>query len=422
MKTKLLLLASLATLTLSSCDDDDDDEVVATTATETVADETVKFIVAANDPATDLSSGVYMRLFSNIDSTYATQSVFGNNEKTTYSYDSFTQFVYNPTSGVYTGFIYANGASEYGIGAKTPGLRTYKVENDSIVELDNSPVKVENFGNTGYYGTYSYGAQISNPYVMRVDDTGAGTNLAVALPSYAIDETNPTIQNIIDRGNNEVAMVLYYSNTDSAAVAFCDYDLNIQSVIYDSRIGGSIGQMRSNRYPMSAADADGNIYVFCGSSEDESKVGALRINKGSYQFDSSYQFDIFSASDGYRFRKAFFIGGSKFLLEFYLSKTDYANMSASGLLAVVDMQSKSFTWVSGLPDLSVYSVGYGDGNASGSYYYLPVAAGTTMSGSSDDAAATFQPAIYRINTSTGVAEAWMSFSSNDLLKSIRILK
>ncbi len=421
MKTKIFFLSALAALTFSACDDDDEISVSDTETVETAATP-VQFIVASNDPATDLSSGVYMRLFPDLDSTYTTQTVFGNSAQATYSYDSFTQFVYNPTSEVYTGFIYANGASEYGIGAKTPGLRSYKVENDSIVELDNSPLTVANFGNTGYYGTYTYGAQISNPYVMRIDATGAGENLSVALPTYAIDETNPTIQNIIDRGDNEVAMVLYYSNCDSAAVAFCDYDLNIKSVIYDDRIGGSIGQMRSNRYPMSAADDEGNVYVFCGNSEDESKVGALRIKKDSYEFDSSYQFDIFSASDGYRFRKAFFIGGSKFLLEFYLTKTEYANMSASGLLAVVDMEEKSFVWVSGMPDLSVYSVGYGDGNSDGSYYYIPVAAGTTMSGSTDESTSTFQPAIYRINTSSGVAETWMTFSSDDLLKSIRILK
>ena len=55
-------------------------------------------------------------------------------------------------------------------------------------------------------------------------------------------------------------------------------------------------------------------------------------------------------------------------------------MDASGKMAVVDMDAKTLTWVSGLPDASTVSFGWGDGYADA--YYLPVAAPTSMSGGS----------------------------------------
>ena len=344
--------------------------------------------------------------------------------------------------------LFGDGASEEGLGSKQAGLRSYKIENGMLKEI-TSPVKVEAFGNTGTFGTYSYAAQISKPYAMVIDNSGAGKNVAVNLPAYAIDEDNPNISNIVDMGNNQVAMVLNYSTRDSAVVAICDSALNIKKVIYDDRIGTSVGAQRSVRYTQSGMDDKGNIYVFSGSSATDSKVGALRINKGATEFDKNYKFDILSASGGYRFRKAFHISGSKFLLEFYLDKEKYGNMDASGKMAVVDMDAKSLTWVTGLPDASTVSFGWGDGYAGA--YYLPVAAATSFSGGSgnggsgngggwnhggnsgakalssyitraDATTSTVVPTIYKIDANTGVATAFMTFGNGDLLKAITILK
>lgn len=431
---KLFLLmpaALLAAATFTSCSDDDSNDSNASNGTTKVDPAQMSFVVASGDPTSDLTGGVYMKVFSDLSTTRDGQVVYGDATNGTQSLDGFTQYVYTPNTGVYSGYIYARAASAQGIGASQPGIRSYKVRNGKLVELAGSPVKIDNFGNTGYFGDYTYSAQISNPYVERIDSTGAGKNIAVNLPAYAIDGTNPTIGNIIDMGNNEVAMVLNYSNRDSAVVAFCDYDLNIKKVIYDNRIGNSVGALRSVRYAQSAKDDDGNIYVFSGSSATDSKVGAIRINKGQETFDSSYKFDILSESDGYRFRKVFHISGDKFLLEFYASKTAYGVMDASDKYAIVDMSDKSLTWVTGLPDLSTLSTGWGDGY-DGSYY-LPVAAGTSFAGGSGStgggnkggwtrATSAFTPTIYRIDANTAVATPFMTFTSADLLKSILILK
>lgn len=423
------LMALTACMTFTSCSSDDNDNNGG--GSTTVDPKEVSFVVTSGDPASDLTGGVYMKVYSDLSTAKTGQSVYGASDAVR-SYDSFTQVTYNKNSGIFTGYIYARGASEQGLGSKKAGLRSYKVENGKLVETAD-PVLVEAFGNTGTFGTYSYAAQISKPYAMVIDKTGAGNNIAVGLTQYAIDEVNPNISNIVDLGDNKVAMVLNYSNRDSAAVAICDYSLNIQKMLYDDRIGTSVGAMRSVRYTQSALDDNGNVYVFSGSSATDSKVGALRIKKGETEFDKSYKFDILSKADGYRFRKAFHISGSKFLLEFYTDKTKYGNMDASGKMAVVDMDAQTLKWVTGLPDASTVSFGWGDGYAGA--YYLPVAAPTSMSGGSSSgngsssgwggskaADTSVTPTIYKIDATTGVATAFMTFATSDLLKAVTILK
>ena len=422
-------MALTACMTFTSCSSDDNDNNGG--GSTTVDPKEVSFVVTSGDPASDLTGGVYMKVYSDLSTAKSGQSVYGASDAVR-SYDSFTQVTYNRNSGIFTGYIYARGASEQGLGSKKAGLRSYKVENGKLVETAD-PVLVEAFGNTGTFGTYSYAAQISKPYAMVIDKTGAGNNIAVGLTQYAIDEVNPNISNIVDLGENKVAMVLNYSNRDSAAVAICDYSLNIQKMLYDDRIGTSVGAMRSVRYTQSGLDDNGNVYVFSGSSATDSKVGALRIKKGETEFDKSYKFDILSKADGYRFRKAFHISGSKFLLEFYTDKTKYGNMDASGKMAVVDMDAQTLTWVTGLPDASTVSFGWGDGYAGA--YYLPVAAPTSMSGGSSSgngsssgwggskaADTSVTPTIYKIDATTGVATAFMTFATSDLLKAVTILK
>ena len=408
-------MALTACMTFTSCSSDDNEDNGG--GSTTIDPKEMSFVVTSGDPSSDLTGGVYMKVYSDLSTAKTGQSVYGASDAVR-SYDSFTQVTYNKTSGIFTGYIYARGASEQGLGSKKAGLRSYKVENGKLVEAA-SPVLVEAFGNTGTFGTYSYAAQISKPYAMVIDQTGAGNNIAVGLTQYAIDEVNPNISNIVDLGDNKVAMVLNYSNRDSAVVAICDYSLNIQKMIYDNRIGTSVGAMRSVRYTQSGLDDNGNMYVFSGSSATDSKVGALRIKKGETEFDKSYKFDILSKADGYRFRKAFHISGSKFLLEFYTDKTKYGNMDASGKIAVVDMDVQSLTWVTGLPDASTVSFGWGDGYAGS--YYLPVAAPTSMSGGSGSTTSV-TPTIYKIDATTGVATAFMTFAASDLLKAVTILK
>lgn len=406
-------------LVTTACSDNDEP---AGNPNPTPDPKTVSFIVTSGDPANDLKGGVSLKVFTDLSTTKSEQEVYGDNTGSALKVpDTFTQVTYNGDSQTFTGYIYARGASAEGIGSMKAGLRSYKIADGKLVEI-GQPVMLANFGNTGTFGTYSYAAQISNPYavvVSRNSDNVSGNEKAVDLPTYAIDGTVPTFSNIVDMGDNKVAMVLSYANRDSAAVAFADYDLNISTVKYDSRIGVSVGAMRSVRYAQSGADDEGNVYIFSGSSANSSHVGALRIKKGTSDFDSDYHFDIFAKSEGYRFRKAFHISDDYFLLEFYNSKDEYANMSASGKMAVVKMSDQSFHWVSGLPDPTTVSIGWADGYDG--VMYMPIAAPTQMSGSGEGTS-TVTPTIYAINAATGVATSFMTFKTTELLKAVTIVK
>lgn len=267
------LMALASCMTFTSCSDDDNSGNDG--GASGIDPKEVSFIVTSGDPTTDLTGGVYMKVYNDLSTAKNGETVYGASDAVK-CYDSFTQVTYNKTSGIFTGYIYARGASAEGIGSLKAGLRSYQVENGKMTEV-GAPVLVSAFGNTGTFGTYSYAAQISQPYAMVVDKTGTGNNIAVGLTQYAIDEVNPNISNIVDMGNNQVAMVVNYSNRDSAAVAICDYSLNIKKMIYDDRIGTSVGAMRSVRYTQSGADDNGNIYVFSGSSATDSKVGGYGL-------------------------------------------------------------------------------------------------------------------------------------------------
>lgn len=409
-------LCLCAALGLSSCSDDDASPSGGDASRPALSE--MSFIVCSSDPSADLTGGIAMKVYTDLSTPRTGQQVYGAADALKCP-DCFTQVTYNPRSRIFTGYIYARGASADGIGSMQAGLRSYAFADGTLSEIAE-PVKVAVFGNTGTFGTFSYAAQTSQPYTMVVDAAGTGRNIALELPQYAIDEVNPAVSNIVDMGDGTVAMVLNYSNRDTAAVAFCDYDLHIRSIAFDARIGTSLGSLRSVRYAQSGTDDEGNVYVFSGASASDVRVGALCIPKGSTCFCDDYHFDILAASGGYRFRKAFHISDDKFLLEFYNDPEHYGNMDASGRMAVVDMSEKSLRWVSGLPDPSTVSIGWGDGYDG--YYYLPIAAPTDMSGSSSEASAPVQPAIWRIDAATGQAEPFMTFAETDLLKAVTIIK
>ena len=433
---QVLMMAAFATLsaTFTACSDNDDD---VSSGGTTVDPSEVSFIVTSNDLSKSLRGGSRMKVFTDLNTPKTDQLVYGDSANTAvaYSVDGFTQAKYNSQAGFYTGYIYRQGSvdeSQGGIGSGKMGARTFTYANG---KLTVSGVNVfTNFGNVGTFGNYSYAAMNSDLTVNIFSAAGAMTTWSAPdLTKYAVDGVAPVITDIMDLGNNRLAMALYYSNRDSAAVAFTDYSFStISNVVFDSRIGKVYGAWRSVRYAMGGVADNGDAYLFCGTSDDNNKIGALRIKSGASTFDPDYHFDLYTAGEGYRFRKAYPISGNKYLLEFYTEKTAYGVMNTSSKFAIADMENKTLTWVTGLPDASEmanYSIGYGDGYYG--YYYLPISpaesSSTGGSGSWHHAKATratssAQPTIYKINASTGVATVFMTFSKNESVKAINIIK
>lgn len=433
-KTNFLKYAAFALSIgfFAACSDDNNDDNGGGGA-PTVDPKEMSFIIVSGNPKTDLEGGVCTKVYNDLTATLTNESVYADsaNEKTMKCRDTYTQVSWNKNTKTFTGYIYGRGGQ---ILMKGAGLRSYKVEDGKMVELKDS-IKFSAFGNSGTFGDYSYAAQISQPNVTvatRNGDQITGGAKDINLPQYAIDQVNPNISNIVDMGNNQIAMVVNYSNRDSAAVAICDYNFNISKMIYDARIGKSVGAKRSVRYAQSGADDEGNVYVFSGSgitkdSTNAGGVGVIRIKAGTTEFDKDYFFDIAAVSDKLYFRQVEHISGSYFLVDFFLKPGIPANMDASGKWAVVDVANKTLTWVSGLPDASTVSFGWPDGY--NGVAYLPVAAPTQMSGGQGGgggrpraAAASVTPTVYAIDAKTGKATAQMTFKDSDLLKAIVIVK
>ena len=268
----VLMMAAFAALsaTFTACSDNDDD---VSTGGTTVDPSEVSFIVTSNDLSKSLRGGSRMKVFTDLNTPKTDQLVYGDSSNTAvaYSVDGFTQAKYNSQAGFYTGYIYRQGSvdeSKGGIGSGKMGARTFTYANG---KLTVSGVNViTNFGNVGTFGNYSYAAMNSDLTVNIFSAAGAMTTWSAPdLTKYAVDGVAPVITDIMDLGNNRLAMALYYSNRDSAAVAFTDYSFStISNVVFDSRIGKVYGAWRSVRYAMGGVADNGDAYLFCGTSDD----------------------------------------------------------------------------------------------------------------------------------------------------------
>lgn len=187
---------------------------------------------------------------------------------------------------------------------------------------------------------------------------------------------------------------------DSVWVAKMDKDLNVLKVYRDDRISYAAGQYRSQVLHEVFKTNDGTVYVFSNAFNTATtrKAGALRINKGAEEFDKDYYFDIQTPADGYKFRRVWYITDSKFLLEIYNEK-NISTITAGHQFAIVDMATKKFTWLSGIPAKNLITSGAETGGVpmfADGVIYLPI----TQFG--QDAT------IYQVNPETGVATKGIS--------------
>lgn len=174
-----------------------------------------------------------------------------------------------------------------------------------------------------------------------------------------------TLSGIVDRGNGTFlsgavvsgpkdpnagggASTGVISDPDRVYVAILDRDFKIVGHIEDDRISYSSGRMRSQYYSQIGIADDGTVYVFSGSYESTTKLpaGALKINKGSEEFDKSYYFNIQEALGGYKFRKVWHVTGNIFLLEVYNEITPEKPATATATqYALLDMSVKTVKWI-----------------------------------------------------------------------------
>ncbi len=180
-----------------------------------------------------------------------------------------------------------------------------------------------------------------------------------------------TFSGIVDLGNGEFLTGMVQSSfnqtgtgngssigdvayPDSVWVARIDKDLEIKHIYRDDRISYCAGQYRSQVFSQIGKADNGSVYVFSGSFDNTTSnpCAALRILPDATEFDQDYYFNIENETGGYKIRRLWHMTGSKFCLEIY-NDINITTITPGHQFAIVDMEEKSFRWISGLPGKSL---------------------------------------------------------------------
>jgi hypothetical protein len=355
-----VLILSLA-LPFAACDDDNKKvEKKAGSFFLSITGETAEYILQADDVETGVLS-------------------IADNSRTL-EMSGYT-WIFNSSPSVAVGLIYQEGDPGIGLG--------YQLASDgSLLELGQFQIasRYTSYGFFGNYALTSVGGRtpVDGAGQPLPDDAGnertdgvtfnfidIGSNLALTEKDITTlnitgNGDQATLSGIVDMGNGEFLTGLVVSRPrdagatggastgtvrypDSVWVAAFDASLNLKRIYRDDRISYSSGRYRSQYYSQIGKAGDGSVYVFSGSYESTTlrPCGALRIRKDATAFDD-YYFNIEEKTGGYRFRKVWPVSGDYFLLEFYNSLTVSATGAATQY-GVVNMGTKDFRWVTGLP-------------------------------------------------------------------------
>lgn len=339
-------------------------------------------------------------------------------------------WVFNEERGNAIGLIYQKGDPGVGLG--------YGVAPDGKFEELGQFQVVTRFTSYGFFENYmltSVGGQTpvdSNGNAL-LDEGGEPRSDAVTFNYIDMDKNlamtdktittlnmtgngeQATFSGIIDMGNGEFLTSLVMSKPrdpnatggsssgtvmypDSVWVAAYDVNLNLKRIYRDDRLSYSSGRYRSQYYSQMAKGGDGNVYVFSGSYETTTTkpCGVIRIKSGDTAFDPSYYFNIEALTDGYHFKRVWHITGDYFLLEFY-NDLEVSSMGAATQYGIVNVSSKTFKWLSGIPAKESIT-GTGLPMAQDGKMYLPIVAEGA------------NPAIYIIDPATATATKGISIS------------
>ena len=244
--------------------------------------------------------------------------------------------------------------------------------------METKTIVTENFLGNGEYVTFSGVADINGKIFTAVCPVG--------LSAYGAAKT----------GASSYSGTHY---TDSVWIAvFDDISFTNPRIIRDDRLSYATTRFRSQYYTNLAVDDRQNLYVFSSAYENDKTTkpsGVLRINAGTETFDPNFFVDIEAASGGHHVCKPYYITGDYFLLQMYTNPNVIESNASAPIayrLAIFNAASKSFTWVTGLPDVSAIGSLGKKAAVSNGVIYLPV---VTTDGK--------QPAIYGINPATATA-------------------
>ncbi len=192
-----------------------------------------------------------------------------------------------------------------------------------------------------------------------------------------------------------------YPNECNIAI-FDDATFTSKKLIKTEKISYACGRNKSQYYQMLWSTENGDIYVFSPSyaktmsdarQQTTLPAGVVRIKAGEEDFDDNYYVNIEELSNGRSFLRSWYIGGNCFLLQMYDQPLTLGGKTPTALsLAIFNVAEKTLTEVTGLPE-NLSALGKTPYMENG-YAYMPI---------TYDATSGLYPAIYKIDSNTGVA-------------------
>lgn len=231
------------------------------------------------------------------------------------------------------------------------------------------------------YGVKEYADKVVYPDLVKTEDGGSASS------AYVKGELQWT------QHPNE-AWVAVYNNKN----------FSNPTLIKTDKISYACGRYRSQYYQTIWAADNGDVYVFSPSfakTQIDSRqqttlpAGVVRIKAGATAFDANYYFNIEAVTNGKSFLRCWHVGGDYFLLRMYdnvLEPGINTVTFTANAMAIYKAESKTLTYVSGLPDASVISSFGNEPFVENGKAYIAVT--TTV----DDA-----PAIYKIDIANATA-------------------
>lgn len=188
------------------------------------------------------------------------------------------------------------------------------------------------------------------------------------------------------------------SYPDSAWIAVYSYpSMTFEKVIKDDRTS-YIGRYFTDGLEVVE---NGDVYAFSssvatnGPNYTSTKPSAItRLKSGVTEFDKDYFFDISSASSGHHLTNKLYVGNGIFILTMAKNKGAY---NVGKQFAVVNVNTKSFTWITGTPDpaaiTNVTSNNYSPMDGKTGYIGISLTDGTSYVYKFDAASATAQQGL-----------------------------
>lgn len=215
----------------------------------------------------------------------------------------------------------------------SPVTRWYQVSTDSLVIRGEGQFNAMDLAANGEVAEFSWIQQVGNK---------------VFAPYFCI------------KGTTDGGWTTSYP--DSAWVAVFSYpDMKLEKIIRDNRTS-SIGMYFLNGL---AVVGNGDVYAFSPSNTvgksgteqffNSTKPSSItRIKSGTTEFDQTYLFDVEAVSGGAYVAGWIYVGNNTVVAAMN-TKDKKSQWQAANKLAVINLETKSFQWVTGLPEAATIS-------------------------------------------------------------------